>query len=47
VLLALWRPEADDWREVEIKDKKKDNTQFYVHWADFNRRLDSWIDRSR
>lgn len=21
--LALWRPEADDWREVEIKDKNK------------------------
>ena len=20
---------------------------FYVHWVDFNRRLDSWIDRAR
>ena len=36
--LALWRPEADDWRIVEIKDKKKDNSSFYVHWVDFNRR---------
>ena len=23
-LLALWRPEEDDWREVTIIDKKKD-----------------------
>jgi hypothetical protein len=35
-LLALWRPEADDWREVTIIEKKNDN--FYVHWVDFNRR---------
>jgi hypothetical protein len=35
-LLALWRPEADDWREVTIIEKKND--MFYVHWVDFNRR---------
>jgi hypothetical protein len=22
-------------------------TSFYVHWVDFNRRLDAWIDRAR
>jgi len=46
-VLALWRPEADDWREVIIIEKKKDNSLFYVHWVNFNRRLDAWIPRER
>ena len=25
-MLALWRPEEDDWREVTIIEKKKDKS---------------------
>ena len=44
-VLALWKPEANDWRECEIISKKqgKDGLMYYVHWSDFNRRNDSWI----
>jgi len=41
-VLALWRKDEDDWREAEILEIKGD--KYYVHWTDFNRRLDSWID---
>jgi len=46
-LLALWREEEDDWREVQVIEKKKDGSYYYVHWVDFNRRLDSWIPKNK
>uniref|UniRef100_A0A7S4P2U9 Histone acetyltransferase n=1 Tax=Guillardia theta TaxID=55529 RepID=A0A7S4P2U9_GUITH len=46
-VLALWRVAENDWREVTILEKNKSGSSFYVHWVDFNRRLDSWIDKSR
>mmetsp|Transcript_13304 Transcript_13304/g.30886 ORF Transcript_13304/g.30886 Transcript_13304/m.30886 type:complete len:424 (-) Transcript_13304:124-1395(-) len=45
-VLALWLEEEDDWREAEviqIKEQKDGSTMYYVHWCDFNRRLDSWV----
>mmetsp|Transcript_25484 Transcript_25484/g.60595 ORF Transcript_25484/g.60595 Transcript_25484/m.60595 type:complete len:415 (+) Transcript_25484:150-1394(+) len=45
-ILALWMPEEDDWREAEVIERKvnSDGTvMYYVHWSDFNRRLDSWV----
>ena len=47
-VLALWKPEAGDWRECEIISKKQgpEGILYYVHWSDFNRRNDSWISAS-
>ena len=45
-VLALWKPENDDWRECEIISKKTGEDgvlMYYVHWSDFNRRNDSWV----
>jgi len=46
-ILALWRIEEQDWREVTIIEMNKDRTKFYVHWTDFNRRLDQWLEKDR
>jgi len=44
-VLALWKPEDDDWRECEIisKNVTENGLMYYVHWSDFNRRNDNWI----
>mmetsp|Transcript_63301 Transcript_63301/g.169244 ORF Transcript_63301/g.169244 Transcript_63301/m.169244 type:complete len:462 (+) Transcript_63301:202-1587(+) len=50
-ILALWREQ--DWREAEVIEARPSATpgdgsladaKYYVHWCDFNRRCDSWID---
>ena len=40
---------ADDWREVEIVESatKGGVLKHYVHYIDFNRRLDEWVAASR
>ena len=51
--LALWRwvddkgAQKEEWREVQLLDQNKDGSLWYVHWADFNRRNDMWIEASR
>ena len=45
--LALWDVEKEDWREVQLLDQSKDGTHWYVHWVDFNRRNDMWIEATR
>jgi multisubunit Na+/H+ antiporter MnhE subunit len=32
---------------IDLFFNTRGSTMFYVHWVDFNRRLDSWIERSR
>jgi len=45
--LAIYDTEKEDWREVQLLDQNKDGTLWYVHWVDFNRRNDQWIESSR
>jgi len=45
--LAMYDQEKDDWREVQLIDQNKEGTLWYVHWVDFNRRNDQWIETAR
>jgi len=39
--------DAPNAPQCQIIDMNKDKTKFYVHWTDFNRRLDLWIDKDK
>eukprot|EP01080_Neovahlkampfia_damariscottae_P010400 gene10400-2929_t len=45
--LALWRD--DKYHEITIIEKKKENDQelFYVHYNEYDRRLDEWISKDK
>jgi len=44
--LCQWKP--DEWREVELLEKRTNSvtglTQYYVHYTEYNRRLDEWVN---
>ncbi|XP_013403703.1 histone acetyltransferase KAT5 [Lingula anatina] len=40
---------SEEWREAEVLSKKDvgGKTMYYIHYLDFNKRLDEWVDESR
>jgi histone acetyltransferase MYST1 len=39
--------DAPNAPQCQIIDMNTEKTKFYVHWTDFNRRLDNWIDKDK
>jgi histone acetyltransferase MYST1 len=39
--------DAPNAPQCQIIDMNQEKTKFYVHWTDFNRRLDNWIDKDK
>ena len=45
-----FRSERTEWTPAEIlsiRDCKEGTKQFYIHYVDFNKRLDEWVDQDR
>jgi hypothetical protein len=46
----LWGKYGSEWRECEVLESRpranaeKKEYLYYVHWIDFNRRMDAWVD---
>lgn len=49
VKLQVLHAASNEWREAEILSiqNRKSGTHYYVHYTDFNKRLDEWVPISR